>query len=261
MNTFQKTKEVIEALQDLDPKTISTKEVAKCRSELKAYMEELTNEICQAKKQNDFIQVLKVEGARQELEALYEKMDSKSVRDYERVKKIIMILVVIAVFAVMLLIGLMGSTILDKEGIGNIGFMPSQESAELVDAFPYLHMSFEEVVNEFGDGYEVVNHEGGLFVMYEDESIFYAFGFNSLEPNSKAVTIILHQGAEYRGARIGMALPVVIDMLGSPDSAGMNEMDGGYYIEYVRDDYTIEFFSDDEKSVVDAAVIRNINFK
>jgi len=261
MNTIKKTKEVIEALGDLDFKTIPTKEVAKCRSELREYMEDLGDEINQAKKQNDLIQLAELEEARLEIMALHKKTDTKSVREYERFSKMIMITVVVVVLAVMVLLGLVGVRLLDGGSVEGIFLMPSEEAGEFVDEFPYLHLSFEEVVNEFGDGYEVVNHEGGLFMVYEDESIPYAFGFVSLEANSQVITIILHKGAQYGDVRIGMALPVVIDMLGDPDSAAVNEMDGGYSTKYEHEDYTIEFISDDEKSVVDAAVIRKFSFK
>lgn len=261
MNTIQKTKEVIEALQDLDFKTIPTKEVAKCRSELREYMKDLADEIDEAKKQNDLIRLANLEEARQEIMAFYEKTDTKSVREYERFRKIIMTIVVLVVLAIMVLLGLVGSRLLDGGSVEGVTIMPSEGESESVDEFPYLHVSFEEVINEFGHGYEVVNHEGGLFVIYEDESIPYAFGFVSLEPNSQAMTIILHKGAEYGDVRIGMALPVVIEMLGEPDSAAVNEMDGGYSTKYAHDDYTIEFISDNEKSVVDAAVIRKFSFE
>ncbi|BES66396.1 hypothetical protein SANA_28350 [Gottschalkiaceae bacterium SANA] len=261
MNTILRTKEVIEALQDLDFNTIETKEMAKCRSELRGYMEDFADEINQANKQNDLIQLAELEEARQEIRALYEKTDTKSVREYERFNKMIMTIVVLVVLAVMVLLGLVGSRLLDGGAVEGASILPSEEAGEFVDEFPYLHFTFEEVVNEFGHEYEVVNHEGGLFMVYEDELIPYAFGFVSLEANSQVITIILHKGAQYGDVRIGMALPVVIDMLGEPDSAAVNEMDGGYTTKYVHEDYTIEFISDDEKSLVDAAVIRKFSFK
>ena len=134
-----------------------------------------------------------------------------------------------------------------KESAGNAGI-----------GFQYLTYSFEDVVNEFGDGYQVVEYEGAEFVMYEDEEIPYAFGFLALEPNNTVATIFLHKGAEYMGVTIGMSLPEVTKILGEPDSVYVDEMDGEYYTEYIRDGYTIDFISETEVSIVKAASIRNI---
>ena len=375
MDIIQKTREVIDELQGLDFKAMSTKELKERRAGLRKCIEELTIEMFDAKKRKDSIRSANLKEARREAMALNEKMETKFVRGYQKLNKIITIVGVIALVVVIAVVaskmmgegnfentramkasliqgvpigsifeeidadaewfagqvesgqevvqveldlpldlnqdgitqlektkiqwilledswefytlaindspqtkleGMMLYTEIIQAGIqrakeqvaqGDAEDQSSQDNIatdlvnveEMVDEFPYVNYSFSDVINEFGDDYEVVDYEGGLFVMYEDQGVPYAFGFMTLEPQSKVVTIFIHQGAEFMGISIGMPIAEVVEILGEPDSAYKTEEGNNeYYTEYVRDGYTLELMSADENSEIKGAAIRNI---
>lgn len=120
----------------------------------------------------------------------------------------------------------------------------------------YLDYTLEEIENEFGSDYTVYDFEGGRFIIFNDKSILYSFGFESLEKDSMVKTIYLQKNAEIFWIEVGMTQTKIIDIWPNPDRMGVNEMTNEFETEYEFDNYTVTFTSADKDSETINAIIR-----
>lgn len=98
-----------------------------------------------------------------------------------------------------------------------------------------LGRSFLEIEQVLGEPNEQGHSEWfgpHHYILYQDEEGFIQFCSPEFIENEIAVSIILGLGQEVLGARVGMRLPEIVDILGVPDFGPEIGIDNLYYVDY-----------------------------
>ncbi len=115
----------------------------------------------------------------------------------------------------------------------------------------YIASSKDQILEFFGDAYVSGDFQGSEFWRYEDQLIAFSF-----DPETEQVNaIFLGEGAVVGEVTVGMTIEEVISAMGTPQSSGVDEENGEYYISYTIEDNLLVFNAESETAKTSSATL------
>ncbi len=115
----------------------------------------------------------------------------------------------------------------------------------------YIASSKDQILEFFGDAYVSGDFQGSEFWRYEDHLIAFSFDLETEQVNA----IFLGEGAVVGEVTVGMTIEEVISAMGTPQSSGVDEENGEYYISYTIEDNLLVFNAESETAKTSSATL------